>query len=127
MSMGYAANFAEVVEQDFVKEQCPDQFENFVQALADKNIPTEEFAQNNQYYSKKERKKKSYKAFLSLCEQFNKKTGLDLYIDYHNPNNGDCYDDITGVMWCVDGVYQLTKAGKKFQKQIERKFWVSFG
>jgi len=125
MSMGYAANFADVIEQDFVKKQCPQEFENFIQAL-DKNedITVESFAQNAQDFDEKSKEGKTY---IELCEAFEKKTGLSLYISYHDPDNGDRYDDVNGILWCVDGVYQLTKAGKKHQKQIERKFWVSFG
>jgi hypothetical protein len=127
MGMGYAGNFADVIEQGFVKEQCPQEFENFIQALADKDVSLEEFAQECRDYSEKEEQSEYFKAYQILCEAFNKITGLELYLDFHHPDEGDRYDDIFGVMWCVDGVYQLTKAGKKYQEQIERKFWVSFG
>jgi hypothetical protein len=125
MSMGYAANFAEVIEQEFVKKQCPEQFEKFNSALDENQDETlESFAQNAEDLDEKSKEGKTY---IELCEAFEKKTGLSLYISYHDPDNGDTYDDVNGVMWCVDGVYELTPAGKKHQKQIQRVSWVSFG
>lgn len=64
---------------------------------------------------------------ISYCVMLNQNTGLELYLDYHDPDDGDMYDEVNGVMWCVDGVYQLTEAGKIHHKQIQRKGWVSFG
>lgn len=127
MGMGYAACFADTVEQDFIKATCPQEFENFIQALENKDIDLDEFARTWRDYSSKEEKSESYKAYQTLCEAFRQKTGLELYIDYHDPDNGDRYDDVNGILWCVDGVYQHTKAGRKYQKQIQRKLWVSFG
>jgi hypothetical protein len=127
MGMGYAANYADTVEQDFVKDICPQEFEAFIQALTNKDINLDEFAQTWRDYSPKEEKREPYKTYQALCEAFNKKTGLNLYLDFHSEDEGDRYDDVNGVMWCVDGVHELTKAGKKHQKQIQRKFWVSLG
>jgi len=127
MGMGYAANYADTVEQDFIKDACPQEFENFIQALENKDMSVKEFSETWRDCSAKEEKSEHFKTYQALCGAFNKKTGLDLYLDYHNPDDGDRYDDVSGIMWCVDGVYQLSKAGKKYQKQIERKFWVSFG
>jgi len=127
MGMGYAACFADTVEQDFIKEICPEEFENFIQALENKDIDLNEFAQTCRDYSGKEEQTDHFKAYQSLCNTFQQKTGLELYLDFHSEDDGDRYDDVNGVMWCVDGVYQLTKAGRKHQRQIQRKFWVSLG
>jgi hypothetical protein len=128
MGMGYAACYADTVEESFVKEICPQEFEHLIQALSNKDIDMGEFAQTWRDYSTKEEKTEHFKAYLALCEVFNKKTGLELYLDYHDPaDDGDRYDDVDGIIFCVDGVYELTKAGKKHQKQIQRKTWVSLG
>jgi hypothetical protein len=125
--MGYEANYADVVEQDFIKNMCPQEYEAFIQALKNKDIDLGELAQTWRDYSSKEEKQDHFKAYQTLCDTFKQKTGLELYLDYHSEDDGDRYDDINGVMWCVDGVYQHTKAGRKYQEQIERKSWVSFG
>ncbi len=127
MGMGYAACFADIVKQDFVKEVCPQEFENFIQAISDNDIDLDEFAHAWRTYSSKDEKSEPFQTYQALCDAFNRQTGLELYLDYHDPDDGDMYDDVNGVMWCVDGVYQLTEAGNKHQKQIQRKCWVSFG
>jgi hypothetical protein len=127
MGMGYAANYCDTTSQDFVKEQCPQEYENFIQALDNRDISVQEFSETWRDYSTKEEKTEHFKAYRVLCDTFRQKTGLELYLDYHNPDDGDRYDDVNGVLWCVDGVYELTKAGKKHQKQIQRVNWVSFG
>ena len=119
MGMGYAANYADIVNQEFVKEQCKKQFNNFIQALDKADITLSEFAQNYESYEEQEN---PFKSFTNLCSEFTKKTGLGLYLGYHDQeDNGDRYDDVDGYFWCVDGVFQFTKAGKKYQKQISRK------
>jgi len=53
---------------------------------------------------------------------------LDLYIGFHNAEgDGDRYDEVDGVFWAVDGLYQLTLAGQKFGNKVERRFFVTFG
>jgi len=127
MGMGYTANYADVTNEEFIKQQCLLEFEDFIQSLSDEDISLEEFSQKCQCYSKKEKNQNPYKAYQALCEAFHQKTELDLYLDYHNPHNGDRYDDVAGLMWCVEGVYRFTPAGKKYQQYIERMTWVSFG
>ena len=36
-------------------------------------------------------------------------------------------DELSGGSFAVDGVYQLTPAGKKYQDKIQRKCWNEFG
>lgn len=126
MGMGYAANCADVVEESFVKEQCPKEFEQFIQSLADReDITIEDVAQNAQYENEDSA---VYRNYQSLCSQFEQKTGLSLYLGYHDrENTGDRYDDVEGVFWCVEGVFHFTPAGEKFKQHISRKYWVSFG
>jgi len=55
------------------------------------------------------------------------KSHLDLSIGYHDPDDGDRYDEVDGVFWAFDGLYQLSPAGKKFGTEVQRKFFVTFG
>ena len=127
MGMGYMAYYADVISEECIQEQCLQEFEAFIQSFSDEDISLEEFAQTCQSYSQEEKNQNPYKAYQALCEAFHQKTELDLYLDYHNPHNGDRYDDVAGLMWCVEGVYQFTPAGKKYQQHIERMRWVSLG
>jgi hypothetical protein len=106
---------------------CPQEYENFMQAMNNNDMDLDEFAHTWRNYTSKDENSEHFLTYQSLCDAFNHKTGLELYLDYHDPDDGDMYDEVNGVMWCVDGVYQLTEAGKKHHKQIQRKGWVSFG
>ena len=66
----------------------------------------------------------------NLKTTFNKKTGLSLYFDYYNEDQGDRYDDAAdkdGCVFCVDGMVQLTPAGEKFKDIIFERSWTQFG
>lgn len=66
----------------------------------------------------------------NLKNAFNKKTGLTLYFDTYDEEGGDRYDnpnDKEGIIFCVDGMVQLTPAGKKYQKIITERRWTQFG
>ena len=70
------------------------------------------------------------KLVTNLKNSFNKKTGLTLYFDNYDEEGGDRYDnpgDKDGCIFCVDGMVQLTPAGKKFQKIITERKWTQFG
>jgi hypothetical protein len=67
---------------------------------------------------------------ISLKNSFNKKTGLTLYFDIYDSECGDRYDnpgDKDGCIFCVDGMVQLTPAGKKFKDIISERKWTQFG
>ena len=66
----------------------------------------------------------------NLKTTFNKKTGLSLYFDYYNEDQGDRYDDAAdkdGCVFCVNGMVQLTPAGEKFKDIIFERSWTQFG
>lgn len=67
---------------------------------------------------------------ISLKNSFNKKTGLTLYFDIYDSECGDRYDnpgDKDGCIFCVDGMVQLTPAGKKFKDIVTERKWTQFG
>jgi hypothetical protein len=66
----------------------------------------------------------------NLKNSFNKKTGLTLYFDHYNEEDGGRYDnpgDKDGCIFCVDGMVQLTPAGEKFKDIISERKWTQFG
>jgi hypothetical protein len=129
MGMGYGANFAEVVEQDFVQEQCPKAFRMFFTALDKEEDETlQTFA--IKVGQGEEDETGVWKAYYALLRDFQKKTKLKLSIGYHDSkNDGDRYDDVNGVFWFLDfdSVYKRTSAAKKFADKITLKFYVTFG
>ncbi len=133
MGMGYSANFADTVKEEFVKQQCPKEFEDFMLSLEgesdeERDISLEQFAMDHPDSLDLSEDEKIRKSFYELCDSFKTKTGLELHILHHDSqNNGDRYDDVDGVFWVVSNAYELTDAGKKNEKDIERKLWVVFG
>ena len=66
----------------------------------------------------------------NLKTTFNKKTKLSLYFDSYDEEGGDRYDnpgDKDGCIFCVDGMVQLTPAGKKFKDIITERKWTQYG
>lgn len=129
MAMGYSAGYADVVDKKFIQKLCSKELEAFDTAVAENDtVDLENVArdlqldEDNGWLTPKI--KKAYKA---LVASFNKQTGLKLGINFHDPENGDRYDEVSGVYWSVGGVWKLTPAGKKHEKHISRSFFVNFG
>jgi hypothetical protein len=134
MGMGYGANFAETVEQDFIKEVCPEALEAFLGSLDkgsddDDNylIDLDTFAcecacMNDDALN--------FPPYERLCEAFKEKTGIGLNLSYHDvESDGDRYDGVDGVYWSLDfeDVYVMTPAALKIADKIKRQFFVNFG
>ena len=67
---------------------------------------------------------------VNLKTVFHQKTGLNLYFDYYDEDGGDRYDcpnDKEGMIFCVDGMVQLTHAGEKYKDIITERRWTQFG
>jgi hypothetical protein len=67
---------------------------------------------------------------IDLKNTFYKNTGLTLYFDNYDEDNGDRYDnpgDKDGCIFCVGGMVQLTPAGEKFKDIISERKWTQFG
>jgi len=128
MGMGYGCNFAEVIEQETVEKFCPKEFKNLITTLDESSFAIEDVARCSSYMDFTEVGDKIKKAFYALTKAFNKKTGLSLYMGYHDTEGeGDRYDEVDGAFWAVEGMWQLTPVGKKMDKFVSRKFWVTFG
>lgn len=126
MSMGYGSAFAEVIEDKNVKKFCPKEFKNFMDAL--ETTDSTEVTIANLEYDSEEVEPNVTIYYKQLRDKFRKKTGLELYVGYHDSHDeGDRYDEVDGVYFHVGGMYELTKAGKKMSKYVQRKFFVCFG
>ena len=129
MSMGCAAASADVVKEDAIKKFCPKEFKAFQDVIDNTSCTMEDVARAGQFDSiESDCTKEIADAYGNLCEAFEKKTGLKLFINYHDSDNeGDRYDDVSGLFWSVENMYQLSPAGKKMKKYVEHKTFVQFG
>ncbi len=139
MSNTYTAAFAEVIEQDHLSPLVPASWDNFLTSLTDsealdKLIETDDcsildrfaaYIENNDPFPPANNP--ILIAYKNLQKAFKKKTRLDLYISYHDSaERGDKGDDVDGAFWTVEGMYQLSPAGRKMKRFVTRKHWVNF-
>ena len=68
-----------------------------------------------------------------ISDTVKQKTGLDIYVNFHDMNDGDCYDEVEGLFFdfCTSQLYQPTEAFKKLQKKygkevVTRSFYTIF-
>jgi hypothetical protein len=70
-------------------------------------------------------------ALQDLYSSFNKRTGLDLELYYHDSDNGSPYDEVDGAYWAVGGVYvessEYLKAKKALGIVVNRLFFTTHG
>ena len=128
MGMGYGANFAEVIEQEDLEKLVPKEFNEFLNVCDEDDTSFDEVAERIQQDDFDNISVKVQEKYLKLCAAFKRKTKLTLELNYHNSEDqGDRYDDVSGHYWSVDGLYQLSPAGKKLSKIVKRKFFVTYG
>ena len=135
MGMGTYANHADTVTNEFVTKTCPHQMKLFLMILAEHGYDIDRFAICSTFSEDIQGELEVdldedvalliLNAYDELAMAFLKETGLELFIR-HNEKD-DRGDEVDGMFWSVDGVYEKTEAGKKYAKDIERKFWTTFG
>ena len=134
MSMGFGANFADVIEEEFLRKFCNTELDTFLSEVTKAELETFDIRELFEYEgyldytpNKGNRWYPVCKAYADLLKKFKKSTGLILTYCYHDSENGDIYDDVDGLFWIVDGVFTYTPSGKKHKNNITRKFWVTHG
>jgi len=128
MPMGYGANYAEVIEKDFIREICPEELTYLEIVIDEEEYCWDQVAQEGKFGEFENEKVE--KAFITMKEAFDKRTGLELYIGYHNHDDeGSCHDDrsVCGMFFQVEGVYRYTEAGEKYKDKINPAMFVTFG
>ena len=130
MGMGYASCQVLTVDENFIKEQCPEEFQEFVNSFdaCSKFEGMDDFARiiENGDLDIDEQGEPELK-YIALQKAFKEKTDLEIGIFYHDPDEGDRYDDFSGRAWQVDGVLQYTPAGERYKDKIKKQSFVSFG
>jgi hypothetical protein len=103
MGMGYGANYADVVEEAFVKKHARKEFNGFMKAI-DKHLDGDlQSFYDLEIQGSGDAGKEVTHAYHLLQEAFEKKTGLNLELDYHGDDEGDRYDDVV-LLGCGRGV-----------------------
>ena len=136
MGMGSYANYADTVEEEFVKEICSQELDDFkivldkagvsMNNIADAFSTGQEDDLEDLCGVSEEEANNILNKWRVLCKAFYERTGgLGLDLVQHEAN--DEGDDLDGWSFCVEGVYILSEAGKKYNDKIERKFWTVFG
>lgn len=127
MGMGYSANFADVIDDEHVKELCPAEHNAFMDALEKEGLDFEDFAREESYEDFDNEAVTA--AYDALREAFNVASrGAYLTIGYHDSDNkGDRYDEVSGAYWDVDGLTAPTKAAKFLGKKVKRQGFVILG
>ena len=134
MGMGYASCQVLTIEEDFIREQCPTEFQEFVNSFdtVEGNAQfdsVDDFARSigNGDLDPKDKPGNSELKYIALQKAFKEKTDLEIGLFYHDQDDGDRYDDFTGRAWQVDGVFQYTPSGKRYKEYIKNQSFVTFG
>jgi len=140
MSMETSACYADIVDESFVKEISPKAFkrlkelvDNAKSSLGDFSIEILSMTTNYEGDIEgelgmdldEEDACLISNAYQFLCMDFQNKSGLSLDLKYHAKE--DRGDEVDGYFWTVGCVYELSAAGKKYKKEIERKYWTVWG
>jgi hypothetical protein len=143
MGMGFAAACADVFPTDKVRELCPDEYAALVVAAriaVDGEDEGDDDSEADAFYLQRAAGDLQYEggernvsegvreAWRALCAGFEAATGLTLSIGFHDSeNDGSSYDEVEGLYFAVDGMYQLSPAGERWKDVVERKQFVTFG
>lgn len=138
MGMGYSAGYAEVIEDKGILKIAPKEFKAFQKLLAKYEVSLEDLHRTIENHDPlvgrdgdddADVEKELRASLVALQAAFKKNSGgLELGLGFHNSDDdGDLYDDINGIYWWVEGMYQLSPAGKKHRALVERKFFVHYG
>jgi hypothetical protein len=142
MGMGFAAACADVFPTDEVRELCPDEYAALVVAarIAVDGEDEGDDSEADAFYLQRAAGDLQYEggernvsegvgeAWRVLCAKFEAATGLELSIGFHDSeNDGSTYDEVEGLYFAVDGMYQLSPAGERWKDVVERRHFVNFG
>ena len=134
MGMGNYSCHADTVSDEFVRETCPDEMDNLQTVLDESDCDFGHLGRTSNdgdiqggldIEIGEENSLAVLNAYDDLCVAFEKKTGLELEIKYHEAD--DRGDEVDGFFWAVEGVYVFSPAGEKYKDKIKRKFWTEFG
>ena len=127
MSMGHSAVFSVVIEEEDLEKLKLEELSLFYQAVEDAGTTVEDVATvvRFEHYDIEDLLVDDpypvADAYEKLREAFKARTGLELFLNYHNSDDdGDIYDDVSGCFWelSFSDVYMLTPEAEKLQETI---------
>jgi hypothetical protein len=125
---------AQKVTEKFVGQQCPELLDELKVALDEADIDFDMFCESMQQSdwdrtpADEDEVEKVCEAYEKLQKCFEQMTGLTLYVVFSvDEEEADRGCEVTGGIWCVGGVYELTEAGKKWRENIEDVNWTVGG
>ena len=147
MSMGSCAAFAEVVEPENIKKilgkRKAAKIDRFIELF--KKLEEDEGASSLIEYLQDGNANvvndpedpelvELDQLWTDISDTVKQKTGLDIFVNYHDDDDGDCYDEVEGLFFDFNTrqLYQPTEAFKKLQKKygtevVTRSFYTIFG
>ena len=132
MGMGYAGYQVYVMEWNDIRAIVLMEAAVFEERLKAADLNMDDFCRAMKWDDWDEDDQTILDAWDKVDEAFTKataveKTGLELEPDYHDPDEGSRYDGVEYGFFTVEGVHQLTAAGKKYEEMIDRRNYVEFG
>ena len=137
MSMGHSAVFSVVIEEEDLEKLKLEELSLFYQAVEDagttvENVATvvrfKEYDIDDLYI---DAPRPVADAYEKLRKAFKARTGLTLFLNHHDSDEGDIYDDVSGCFWelSFSDVYMLTPEAEKLQETIpfDIQHYVVFG
>ena len=129
MSSSNYGHHADTVENLFVQRKCRTEYDSFMIALDLANMSFSDFCCTFSIEAElacDEDKAEAINASIrTLFKAFFLETGLILGVIHHEAE--EKADELDGGAFSVEGVYELTPSGKKYEKSITRKFWTTWG
>lgn len=135
MSMGYQGEMAFVLDNEKVEALVAEPFAAFLTVLDKHEWNFNGFARAYSITDPIELENlgadehlvldEMLQSFSAVEKAFKDKTGLTLYVNYHNSQlDGDVQDEISGGFYCLDfnEVYRLTENARKVNEQVPIRF-----
>ena len=126
---------ADVISLNKIKKVCPIEFKTFFRELKDNGVSLDSFArfialdeELDLEHIEDDTEASDIQGRLvdlwtNVQSAFYKKSKLTLELEYCEEGVEE-NDEIKGPYFCVDGMYQITPAGKKFKRSVKRHFFV---
>ena len=135
--MGHSAVFSVVIEEEDLEKLKLEELSLFYQAVEDAGTTVENVAAVVRFKDYDiddlyiDAPRPVVDAYNKLREAFKARTGLSLFLNYHDSDEGDIYDDVSGCFWelSFSDVYMLTPEAEKLQETIpfDIQHYVVFG
>lgn len=131
MGMGYSSNWADVISDDNLDELTGGLVKELSNYLEANSEDLDSIAAGF-YFDGENIEEDVYEKSVLMIEgiytAFKKQfPTLEVELDWHDAENGDRYDDISGHYWAISGMRVLSEDGKKIQDKVETVGWVHFG